>query len=214
MNDMEQLIEKYKKSPITIGLISICVIAYIISVLLYGLTMNGEQGLQFGAYNPMFVSFGNQYYRLITANFVHFGLVHIAVNCYSLYGLGVFVESVLKTKKYLIVIIVSALTTTGLPYLLYLINGFESYVVSGGISGVIFGMIGAIAALALKYRDVFLSIFRQLAPNLILMLIISFLVPSISLSGHVSGFIGGFVSAYVLLNMKSKKENRYHDLLN
>ena len=76
-----------------------------------------------------------------------------------------FVESVLKTKKYLIVIIVSALTTSGLPYLLYLINGFEVDVVSGGISGVIFGVIGSLGALAMFYKDVFLSIFKQLTPK-------------------------------------------------
>lgn len=211
---MNQFLEKYKKSPVTISLILICALIYIISVLLYGTSMDGQQGIQFGAYNPLLVAFAHQYYRLITANFVHFGLLHIVVNCYSLYGLGIFVESVLKTKKYLIVIIVSALSTTGLPYLLFLMNGFEANIVSGGISGVIFGIIGALGALALTYKDVFLSIFKQLAPNLILMLLISFMVPSISLSGHVSGLIGGFVSTYVLLRIKPKKKNGYGDLLN
>lgn len=211
---MEEILEKYKKCPITIGLIFICIVVYILSVFVYGPTMDAQQGLRFGAYNPLFVSWYHDYYRLLTANFVHFGLLHIVVNCYSLYGLGMFVESVLKTKKYLIVIIVSALTTSGLPYLLYLINGFEVDVVSGGISGVIFGVIGSLGALAMVYKDVFLSIFKQLTPNLIAMLFISFLVPSISLSGHVSGLIGGFVSTYILLNKKSKNKSRYNDLLN
>ncbi len=212
MNKMEEIIEKYKKYPITIGLILICIIVYVISVFIYGPSMDAQQGLHFGAYNPLFVFWNHDYYRLLTANFVHFGLLHIIVNCYSLYGLGIFVESVLKMKRYLIVIICSALATSGLPYLLYLFNGFEVNVVSGGISGVIFGIIGALGALAIVYKDVFLSIFKQLMPNVLAMLAISFLVPSISLSGHVAGLIGGFVSTYFILN--KKKKNRYDDLLN
>ena len=117
---MEEIIEKYKKYPITIGLILICIIVYVISVFIYGPSMDAQQGLHFGAYNPLFVFWNHDYYRLLTANFVHFGLLHIIVNCYSLYGLGIFVESVLKMKRYLIVIICSALATSGLPYLLYL----------------------------------------------------------------------------------------------
>lgn len=214
MNNMDQLLENYKKYPITMSLIVISILIYIFSVLLYGISMNGQQGIQLGAYNPLLIAFKNQYYRLITANFVHFGLMHIVVNCYSLYGLGIFVESVLKTKRFLIVIIVSALATTGLPYLLFLMNGFETNVVSGGISGVIFGIIGSIGALALSYKDIFLSIFKQLAPNLVLMLLISFVIPSISLSGHISGLVGGFISTYFLLKKKSKKKNAYSDLLN
>jgi rhomboid protease GluP len=207
MNKMENIIQEYKKYPVTLSLIGICIVVYLISFLLYGMEMTGEQGLAFGAYNPIYVYVGNQYYRLLTANFVHFGLIHVAVNCYSLYGIGKFIEHVLKTKKYLCVVFVSGLTTTLLPYILFLINGFEAYTVSGGISGIICGLIGSLAALALHYKNVFMDIFKQLAPNIILILIISFLVPSISLSGHVSGMIGGFISTYIILNIKGKSRN-------
>ena len=177
--------------------------------------MNVYEGMAFGGYNPVFVQLNHEYYRLITANFIHFGVIHIAVNCYSLYGIGMFIESSLKPKKYCIVLLISALATTGLPYLLYLINGFEANTVSGGISGVIFGLIGALGALALKYRDIFLDVFRQLAPNLLLMLFISVVVPSISLSGHVAGMIGGFIATYIILHIHTyKKKSKYSDLIN
>lgn len=212
---IDQLLVKYKKAPITFLLITICVIVYIISFLLFGETMSSYDAIRFGGYNPLFVYANHEYYRLLTANFIHFGLIHIAVNCYSLYGIGAFIESVLKTKKYIIVLCVSAITTTSLPYILFLFNGFEANTISGGISGVIFGLIGALGALALKYKNVFLDIFKQLAPNVLLMLVISFVVPSISWSGHVFGMIGGFVSTYILLNIKPRKQkNQYSDLLN
>jgi len=210
MSDMlDELFKKYKKSPITMSLILICIVIYIISFILYGEEMNASEAISLGAYNPMYVYFGHQYWRLLTSNFIHFGILHIVVNCYSLYGIGGFIESVLKVKKYIIVLFVSALFTTGVPYILFLMNGFESYSVSAGISGVIFGLIGSLGALAIRYRNIFLDIFRQLAPNVIFMLLISFLVPSISLSGHLCGLIGGFIGTNLVLLIKKKDHSKH-----
>lgn len=211
---MNELLYKYKKSPITYSVIGICIVVYVVSVLVYGIEMSAYEGLTFGGYNPLLVAFGGDYYRLITANFIHFGLLHIVVNCYSMLGLGVFIENTLSRVEYIIILGVSALFTTLLPFVLFLINGFEANVVSGGISGVIFGLIGSLGALALYYKDVFMTVFKQLAPNVTMMLVISFIVPSISLSGHVSGMIGGFVATYIILKLKRKQKNLYEDLLN
>lgn len=211
---MNELLYKYKKSPITYSVIGICIVVYVVSVLMYGVEMSAYEGLTFGGYNPLLVAFGGDYYRLITANFIHFGLLHIVVNCYSMLGLGVFIENTLSRVEYIIILGVSALFTTLLPFVLFLINGFEANVVSGGISGVIFGLVGSLGALALCYKDVFMTVFKQLAPNVTMMLVISFIVPSISLSGHVSGMIGGFVATYIILKLKRKQKNLYEDLLN
>ena len=201
-----------KKSPVTIGLIIICVIVYLISFLLFGEEMTAAEGLLFGGFNPVYVQVKHEYWRLVTANLIHFGLLHLVMNCYSLFGIGMFVESVLGFKRYMILILVCMFSTTGIPYVLYLMNGYGIYTVSGGISGVIFGLIGALGALAYVYKNVFSDFFRQLAPSVIVMLLISFLIPSISLSGHVSGLIGGFIATYILIKLKDKKKNE--DLLN
>ncbi len=207
---MDTINKYYKKSPITTITIGICVIVYLITLMFYGIEMNAYEALNFGAYNPMYVSYNHEYYRLLTANFIHFGILHLVVNCYSLLGLGTFLETILSKKKYIIVLIVSGLATTGLPYLLFLFNGFEANTVSGGISGVIFGLIGALGALALLYKDIFLRIFKQLLPNILVMLVISFTIPSISWSGHVFGMIGGFVSTYIILYININKSKRDH----
>lgn len=206
MNSMlNRFLWKYKSFPITISLICLCILVYAMSFVLFGEEMNALEGLYFGGFNPVYIQLSHEYYRLLSANFIHFGIFHLAVNCYSLYGLGLFIEKSLGLKKYLILILVSALTTTGLPYLFYLITGYGANVVSGGISGVIFGLIGALGALALHYKYIYMDIFKQLAPNIILMLIISFIIPSISLSGHLAGLIGGFVCTYILLMTKHQK---------
>ena len=150
MNSMlNRFLWKYKSFPITISLICLCILVYAMSFVWFGEEMNALEGLYFGGFNPVYIQLSHEYYRLLSANFIHFGILHLAVNCYSLYGLGLFIEKSLGLKKYLILILVSALTTTSLPYLFYLITGYGANVVSGGISGVIFGLIGGLGALAL-----------------------------------------------------------------
>lgn len=195
----------FRKNPITSVLIAACVIVYFISFIRYGIEMSALEGIEFGGYNPLYVFVYNEYYRIISSQFIHFGILHLLMNVYSLSGIGSFIESVFSKKSFLIIVISSLLTTTGLPYMLFLINGFEATTVSGGISGLVFGMIGSLGALAIVYKDIFMRIFKQLSSNLILMLIISFVVPSVSLSGHLSGLIGGFVSTYIIIYFKNKK---------
>ena len=189
----------FKKYPVT----------YTRTTLLFSIDMNAMQGLAAGGFNPYYVHVTHQYYRLITANFIHFGLMHIVVNCYSMYNLSCFVEYLMGSKNYLIVILASMLSTTGLPYIAYLLCGIGAHSVSGGVSGVIFGIIGAIGALYLFYPTQFRDVARSLGMNVLLMLFISFVVPSISLSGHVSGMIGGFVSAYIILYIKKRKRQKF-----
>ena len=85
---LNRLIWQFKKAPITVSLIGICIIVYILSFFLFGEEMTAYEGLFFGGYNPVYVMVTHEYYRLFTANFIHFGFLHLAVNCYSLYGLG------------------------------------------------------------------------------------------------------------------------------
>ncbi|MBO6046524.1 MAG: rhomboid family intramembrane serine protease [Erysipelotrichaceae bacterium] len=199
----------FDKYPVTYGLMALCVVVYCFTTIKYGLTMSVSDGIKMGGYNPILVWEYHEYYRLITANFIHFGIMHIVVNMYSLHGLGCFMERVMGRVNYLIMIIVSALSTTCIPLAIYLIKpGFEANVIAGGASGIIFGVIGALAAYAYLYQDVFGRIFESLLPNLLMMVVISFLVPSISLSAHVSGFVGGFIVSYILLQAKLRKSQR------
>lgn len=198
-----------KKYSVTYTLLALCILTYIGTTLLFSMDMNAMQGLACGGFNPYYVQVTHQYYRLITANFIHFGLMHIVVNCYFMYNLSCFVEYLMGSKKYLIVILASMLSTTGLPYIAYLLLGIGVHTVSGGISGVIFGIIGAIGALYLFYPTQLRDIARNLGMNVLLMLFISFIVPTISLSGHVSGMIGGFVSAYIILYITKRKRQKF-----
>ena len=91
--------QEYKIYKITYFLMAVNVIAYLYTSLKYGLSMSAMQGIQVGGFNPLYVYYYHEYYRLITANFIHFGLMHIFCNVYSLYNLGMLMEKILKEKK-------------------------------------------------------------------------------------------------------------------
>ena len=196
----------YKKYPITISLIVLIVAVYVYTSIRYSFDMNAYQGIQAGGFNPFLVIVWKQYYRLITANFIHFGVMHLFCNAYSLYNLGALMERILGLKKYIIVIVVSMFSTTLFPFLLYFLNGTGANSIMGGISGVIFGLIGSLLALAYLYKNIYMYLFKQIAPSLALMLLISFMMPSISLTGHIGGLIGGFLITVVIEKIKKSKK--------
>lgn len=198
----------WRRFPVTAGVIGVCLVVYLYTTMRFGFMMDAYDALMTGGYNPVYTFNYHQYFRLMTANFLHFGLMHLVMNLYALYNLGSLMELVLKKYQYVILLIVSAITTNLLPGLVYLVNGYESNVVSGGISGVIFGIIGGIGALALTRGHIFKDIFRELSVNLVIMLALSFLVPQISLSGHIGGLIGGFLVTMAMTY--KKRQNLYH----
>lgn len=189
----------YKRFPVTMIAILLCVLVYGYTTLCYGLSMNAFQGQEVGGFNPILVLELHQYYRIMMANFIHFDLMHIVCNCYALYGLGMLLEGILGTKKFFIVFLSSMLATTLIPCVLYLVKGIGATTIMGGISGAIFGIMGAILALGIFHKERYRFIFKQIVSNVFIMLVISLAVPSISLVGHVSGLIGGFIAMVIIV---------------
>ncbi|MGZ4480591.1 MAG: rhomboid family intramembrane serine protease, partial [Gaiellales bacterium] len=125
-----------------------------------------------------------QYYRLITAAFLHFGPLHLAFNMYALYLLGGVLERYAGAVRFGAIYFTSALA-----------GSFGALLISpdaftGGASGAIFGLMGALFVLE-RQRGIALlgsSIGGLLVINLGLTFALS---NQISVGGHVGGLIGG-----------------------
>ncbi|MDD8048477.1 MAG: rhomboid family intramembrane serine protease [Thomasclavelia sp.] len=203
---MNKELETYK---VTYVFIAIVCIVYVFTSLIYSPDMNVAQGIEAGGFNPILVLEYGQWYRLITANFIHFGIMHIFCNTYSLYNLRI-MEQILGWKRYLAVMIVSTLSTTVLPLFAYIITGYGANSIAGGISGALFGLLGSIVALAWTLKGNYTQLFKAVAPSLVLMLVLSFAMPSISLSGHISGFIGGFITTLIIIKLFPLPQWKYN----
>jgi membrane associated rhomboid family serine protease len=165
----------------------------LLNVLAFGweeLDMN--RALNFGALTPNSVLLGQQWYRIVTAAFLHGGLVHIGVNMISLWSLGRFIEMAAGSVRMLFIYIV-AMIASGLG-VVYLSSPQYLNVPTLGASGAIFGLFGALFAIGLKLGRPGMQLVRDNIGILALNLIITF-APGLNISwqAHVCGLIAGFL---------------------
>ncbi|MFD7731798.1 rhomboid family intramembrane serine protease [Kitasatospora phosalacinea] len=126
-----------------------------------------------------------QWYRLVTAMFVHGGLLHVAMNMFSLWVLGPQLERVLGRLRFLALYVVSGLAGNALAYLLTPSNQWLNSV---GASGAIFGLLGATAVLFRVTRTPMQPVIALLVVNLVL----SFSLHDIlDWRAHVGGLVVG-----------------------
>ena len=183
-----------------------------LNLLIYGLEikLGGSQSSfaleRLGALIPERVLAG-EWWRLIGANFLHYGSFHLATNMLSLFFIGRLIEFSLGARYYLTIYLVSGigsmLTFTLFAFRLGLDNTFLV-----GASAAIMGLIGAILAISLQIwlkRRNSVTAKRRLQ-QIILIVIIQFIfdniVPQISFHAHLFGFIIGFLISSVLVFMK------------
>ena len=129
-------------------------------------------------------------YRLISAAFVHYGLLHLALNMYALYLIGGIFERYVGSARFLVVYLVSALA-----------GSFGALLVSPhahtvGASGAIFGLMGALFVFERQRGMALLG--GSIGGLIVINLLITFGIPGISIGGHVGGLIGGGLVAFAL----------------
>src|SRR3984957_13048484 len=104
-----------------------------------------EQLLHFGATSPEFILHG-QWYRLLTATFVHVGLLHIATNMWCLWNLGLLGEPLLGPFGLIAVYVITGVAGNMLGLFSNVV--FRDYSsVGAGASGAVFGIAGILIVL-------------------------------------------------------------------
>lgn len=155
----------------------------------------------------MFCTYGlsiivnGEFYRLVTAAFLHGSIFHLLFNCYSLYVIGSQIESFMGKTKYLIIYFFSAICGGLLSILL------NKGVASIGASGAIFGLLGSILYFGYHYRVYLGTVIKsQIIPLIVLNLLIGFMNPGIDNFAHIGGLIGGvLITSAVGVKYKSSK---------
>ena len=133
----------------------------------------------------------HQWYRLVTAGFIHFGVLHVAMNMFLLYQLGGLLERALGPVK-LILLYAAGLLAGSLGALLIDTGGF-----TGGASGAVFGLMAG-AAVGMHRRGI--NIFSTgIGTTLLLNIVITFTISGISKGGHIGGALAGAVCGFVML---------------
>ncbi len=136
------------------------------------------------------IDLGHDYWRLITAGFLHSGLLHIGFNMYILYWLGTMLEPSLGHARFLALYFASLLAGSFGALLL------SPNSVTVGASGAVFGLMGA--AFVMQRARGIDPMQSGIGPVILFNLAISFIIPNISIGGHLGGLVGGVLAALAM----------------
>lgn len=207
--DIEDIIEKRKKDfEIQFKAKTPWLTYFIIAmnVLMYGLLRlvamktgtSYEQQLEpFGAKVNNLIMEG-QYWRFFTPMFLHADIVHLAVNCYSIYIIGAQVEKIFGRGRFLAIYFVAGLIGSAASFAFSLNS-------SVGASGAIFGLVGAMLYFSLRRPALLKSSYGV---NLITMIVINLaygvMNKRIDNHAHIGGFVGGFLTTGAVYSYQEK----------
>ena len=208
------------RAPGTYALVAInC--AVFLWMLLHGVPANSPtpgQLVHFGANVPVLVLHG-EWYRLLTATFVHVGIIHLATNMWCLWNLGLLGEPLLGplglVAVYVLTGIAGNLLSLGLNVFL------RNYIsVGAGASGAVFGIAGILIVLLSNHKlpipiyelkRLRRSVIQFAALNLIIGLGTAVVPVGIRIdnSAHLGGFLSGLALGVPLVPRMTSGRTRY-----
>jgi membrane associated rhomboid family serine protease len=187
---------------VTLSLISLNVAMFVVTAISAASVGNSPADNQLSpvfldlAQWPNGVIYLDEWWRVLTAAFLHIGPVHLAMNMLALLLFGSELERRLGWARFLAVYLTSALGGAATIQLLG-----DPRVTVAGASAAIYGLLGALGVLLLAARQDVRGLLTLLAINVF----ISFL-PGISLLGHLGGLVAGALAAGVLLLFRRRRQ--------
>ena len=169
----------------------------------------GPALLAFGAKYRLAILGYHQWWRLVTAGFLHGGILHILMNSWVLFDLGAQVEEVYGTSRMITFYFVS---TVGGFFASTLWNPGLSVGASAGICG----LIGAMIALGVRHRSALGDHIRGVYIRwAVYVLVFGLLLPQIDNAAHIGGLAAGFGVGYVagLPRISSNTAERFWRLM-
>jgi rhomboid protease GluP len=148
--------------------------------------------VDFGAkYGPLMVQ--GEWWRLVTAGFLHGGILHILMNSWVLFDLGAQTEEHFGTSRYLTIYFVA--TVAGFLNSFY----WNPMTPSIGASAGIMGLIGAMIAMGIRDRTAWGAEVRRFYTRWVIYILVMGLIPFFATdnAAHIGGVAAGFAIGYV-----------------
>ncbi len=207
-NELNEIFGQWIFRRYTIYLIIVATLISVASFIKYGWSPDMTELFTLGALNGSAVLKGD-YWRLFIPIFLHANLLHLLVNMYALYSVGVLCNYIYPTRAYLF---------------LYLVSGVFGFILSGlmnpntvaiGASGSVLGLYGMVLAAFLSKENHLKKIPKSIASNLLVAVVITFTIglstKGIDNYGHLGGVVSGFILGFIYLKLifKSHREMQF-----
>jgi membrane associated rhomboid family serine protease len=167
------------------------------SSLLLGPT--GSQLVRLGASAPILIAEG-QWWRMLSAIFLHAGIIHIALNGYALWIFGTVTERDFGRPAFAALFIVTGFAGSVASFLFAPLTPAGLTTVGVGASGAIFGLLGAFTAFYFRRRNTASGryLLQQAIFLIVINLVIGFSIHFIDVHAHIGGLIAGIACGAIL----------------
>lgn len=156
-----------------------------------------------GAVFPEYILKDREYWRLLTATFMHFGFEHLLNNMLILLCAGPILEKAMGHVRFFVLYLFAGVGGSTLSYLQMVKSG--DYAVSAGASGAIFGIIGALLWIVIRHKGRYETLTgRGLAFMIVISLYYGVSTGGIDNWGHIGGLFMGFLLCVLLYRKKPK----------
>lgn len=149
------------------------------------------------------------YFRLVTAIFLHGGILHIVFNMLWLRDLGRMAEQLFSPAIMLLIFLLSGiggnLLALWMPYIFDTLGLAARPIAILGASGAVFGLMGALVAYSKRIGSLQArALSKQISTWAIVIIVFGFMMPQVSNAGHVGGFVTGWLlGRFLPLRIKS-----------
>ena len=182
-----------RRAPAVLWLILILFAAFLFEIMQAG-RANPMTLQQLGALEPYRVLAKGEYWRLLTALFLHYDVLHLLFNVFGLYILGPPLERAVGSLRFSAGYLISGIGSSIGVVCLWRVGWTEADQLVGA-SGCILGIVGAWAGFLLRHRHMPLA--KQRLSNVLLIVVIQFAfdlsTPQISMAAHLCGLVTGFI---------------------
>ena len=193
----------YFVTPILVGL-NIIVFILMVCTGVSFFEPDTKSMISWGA-NSTITTLDGQWWRLISNCFIHFGFIHLLLNMYALFYVGLLLEPFLGRSKFVIAYLLTGIAASLLSL------WWHDYTVSAGASGAIFGLYGVfIAILSTNQieRSMRMGLLINIGIFVIYNLVYGNLKSGIDNAAHVGGLLSGLLIGFCYIPALRKPDNR------
>ena len=186
---------------------------FVLNILMYGLSLvmtsregrglnllggiSGTALVELGASRADLI-LGGQWFRLVTAMFLHGGLIHIGCNMMVLLDIGPILEEVYGSARYFFLYVATGIFSFVVSAFLQgpvvLATGAKFWIPSVGASGALMGLIGLLLALTSRRGGAYMRALRsRLLTWVGAIFVIGFLLPGVDNKAHFGGLAAGYL---------------------
>jgi membrane associated rhomboid family serine protease len=158
-----------------------------------------------GALEPYPVLIAHQYWRVLTAAFLHFGPLHLVVNLFALYVFGPTLERSIGSLRFTLSYLLCGIASCVLVALLWRFGRAPADQLVGA-SGAVMGIVGTWAGVLIheRHRAQNRAALRSILLILVVQSVFDVLTPQVSMAAHLGGFTTGLIAGLLIAPKRAR----------